>query len=145
MTVKSSGFGLARNVTSFWLTNRDHTSAVIYMRDLDGRYLQVTDSVARALGCTPEEAVGRHPSEHLSGERLSEMLADDEALRAGDGPISQELTVKHADGTDREYYVVKWPVHDENGAIAAFGAFSLDVTEHKRAERRIRELLGSAS
>jgi PAS domain S-box-containing protein len=119
--------------------------AALSLRDLDGRYLQVTDSVARALGCTAEDAVGRHPSEHLSGELLSQMLADDEALRAGRGPISQELTVKHADGSDRDYYVVKWPVHDENGAVAALGAFSLDVTERKQAERRIRELLESAS
>jgi PAS domain S-box-containing protein len=119
--------------------------AALSLRDLDGRYLQVTDSVARALGCTPEEAVGRHPSEHLSGELLSQVLAEDEALRGGHGPISQELTVKHADGSDRDYYVVKWPVHDENGAVAAFGAFSLDVTERKQAERRIRELLESAS
>jgi PAS domain S-box-containing protein len=119
--------------------------AALSLRDLDGRYLQVTDSVARALGCTPEDAVGRHPAEHLSGELLSQMLADDEALRAGDGPISQELTVKHPDGSDRDYYVVKWPVHDENGAVAALGAFSLDITERKQAERRVRELLESVS
>jgi PAS domain S-box-containing protein len=119
--------------------------AALSLRDLDGRYLQVTDSVARALGCTPEEAVGRHPSEHVGSEQLSQMLADDEALRAGHGPISQELTVKHPDGSDRDYYVVKWPVHDENGAVVALGAFSLDVTERKLAERRVRELLESAS
>jgi PAS domain S-box-containing protein len=121
-----------------------HIPAALSLRDLDGRYLQVTDSVARALGCTPEDAVGRHPAEHLSGELLAETLADDAAIQAGSGPISREVTIKHADGSDHDYYVLKWPVHDEDGAVAAFGSFSLDITERNQSERRLRELLESA-
>jgi PAS domain S-box-containing protein len=117
--------------------------AALSLRDLDGTYLHVTDSVARALGCTPEDAVGRHPSEHLDGERLTEALSDDDSLRAGEGPIAREVTVKHADGTDHSYYVLKWPVHDENGSVAALGAFSFDITERNQAEQRMRELLKS--
>jgi PAS domain S-box-containing protein len=118
--------------------------AALSLRDLDGCYLHVTDSVARALGCTPEDAVGRHPSEHLSGELLTQTLADDVAIRAGSGPISREVRTKHADGTEHDYYVLKWPVHDEHGAVAALGAFSLDITERKQSEERIRELLEPA-
>ena len=119
--------------------------AALSLRDLNGRYLHVTDSVARTLGYTAEDMVGRHPSEHLDGERLAMTLADDKALRAGSGPISREVTVKHPDGSDHEYYVVKWPVLDENGAVAAFGAFSLDITERKQTEKRLKDLLESAS
>lgn len=118
--------------------------AALSLRDRDGRYLHVTDSVARALGCTPEDAVGRHPSEHLSGPQLTETLADDQAILSGSGPISREVTVTNADGSDRDYYVLKWPVHDENGNVAALGAFSLDITERNRSEQRIRELLEPA-
>jgi PAS domain S-box-containing protein len=118
--------------------------ASISVRDLEGRYLHVTDSVARALGCTPEDAVGRHPAEHLSSELLAQTIADDQAMLSGNGPISREVRVKHADGSDRDYYVLKWPVHDENGTVAALGAFSLDITERKQTEQRIRELLESA-
>jgi PAS domain S-box-containing protein len=117
--------------------------AALSLRDLDGRYLHVTDSVARALGYTPEDAVGRHPYEHLDGELLSQALADDHALRAGSGPIARELAAPHPDGTDHNYYVLKWPVHDENGKVAALGAFSIDITERNQAELRIRELLKS--
>ncbi|HYB25511.1 MAG TPA: PAS domain S-box protein [Solirubrobacteraceae bacterium] len=107
--------------------------AALSLRDLDGRYLHVTDSVARALGCTPEDAVGRHPSQHLHGELLAQTLADDDTMRAGGTPLSRDLTVTHADGSDHDYYVIKWPVHDHTGAVAAFGAFSLDITERNHA------------
>jgi hypothetical protein len=64
-------------------------------------------------------------------------------LRAGHGPIAREVTAKHADGSDHTYYVLKWPVHGEDGDIAALGAFSLDITEGNQAEQRMRELLKS--
>lgn len=114
-----------------------HIPAALSLRDLDGHYLHVTDSVARALGRSPDDVVGRHPSEHLSGEQLNDVLADDAAMQAGGGPISRELTLRHADGSERDYYVLKWPVHDENGAVGAFGAFSLDITERMQTERAL--------
>ena len=118
--------------------------AALSLRDLDGRYLHVTDSVARALGCTPEDLVGRRPSEHLSPELLETTLADDETIHTDGVTISRELTVKHADGSNHEYYVLKWPVLDENGTVAAFGAFSLDITEQKHAEQQLQNLLAPA-
>jgi PAS domain S-box-containing protein len=105
--------------------------AALSLRDRDGRYLHVTDSVARARGSTPEAMVGCHPSEHLSGELLEQTLADDDAVRATGETLSREVTVRHADGSDHDYYVLKWPVLDENGVVAAFGAFSLDITDRK--------------
>ena len=42
--------------------------AALSLRDLDGRYLEITEPAARALGHTPEEMVGRHPSQHLDAE-----------------------------------------------------------------------------
>jgi PAS domain S-box-containing protein len=105
--------------------------AALSLRDLDGRYLHVTDSVARAIGRTPEDMVGHHPSEHLTGELLTQTLADDETMRATGETLSREATVRHADGSEHDYYVVKWPVMDENGEVAALGAFSLDITDRK--------------
>jgi PAS domain S-box-containing protein len=105
--------------------------AALSLRDLEGRYLHVTDSVARAMGRTPEDLVGHHPSEHLSGELLDQTLADDEAIRATGDPITREATLRHADGSEHDYYILKWPVMDENGAVAALGAFSLDITDRR--------------
>ena len=106
--------------------------AALSLRDLDGHYLNVTDSVARAVGRTPEDMVGRHPSEHLGGEALAATLADDEAIRSNGGTITREVRIQHADGTEHDYYVLKWPVLDEAGAVAAFGAFSLDLSERRQ-------------
>jgi len=118
--------------------------AAMSLRGLDGRYLQVTDSVARALGCTPEDLVGRHPSEHLDPNALAQTLEDDDTMRVAGAAISRELTVTHADGSEHDYYVVKWPVLDHKRNVAAFGAFSLDITDRKHAEHRALQLLESA-
>lgn len=113
--------------------------AALSLRDLDGRYLHVTDSVARALGRTPEDMVGRHPAEHLSGEILEQTLADDEAIRATGETISREVSIKHADGSDHKYYVLKWPVLEVDGKVAALGAFSLDISDYRQLAQRAEE------
>jgi PAS domain S-box-containing protein len=105
--------------------------AALSLRGLDGSYLHVTDSVARAHGRTPEDMVGRHPSERLSPDQLAETIADDEAVRVSGQTISRELTFRHADGSDHDYYVLKWPVLDDSGAVAAFGAFALDISDRR--------------
>jgi PAS domain S-box-containing protein len=118
--------------------------AALSLRDLDGRYLHVTDSVARAIGSIPDDVVGHHPSEHLTPELAAQTLADDQNMRAGAASISRELAVRHADGREHQYYVVKWPVLDRDGKVAAFGAFSLDITERKHAEQPAPQPLESA-
>ena len=46
--------------------------------------------------------------------------------------------MKHADGSEHTYYVLKWPVLDADGAVAAFGAFSLDITERQKDDSPTR-------
>ena len=75
---------------------------------------------------------------------LAQTVADDELMTTGGDAISRQVTIKHDDGTDHSYFVVKWPVLDQSDAVTGFGAFSLDITERKQAEQRVLDLLESA-
>jgi PAS domain S-box-containing protein len=118
----------------------DHAPAGLTLRDLDGRYVLVNEYVARSLDSTAHELSGRDPAEHLSAERAARVRAEDEEMIRSRQPVTQEVRVPHADGTDHTDYVVRYPVLDDHGEVSGFGAFSLDITERKRAEREIHEL-----
>jgi len=129
----------------------DHAPYGMSLRNLDGRYLHVNQIVARALGMTPEELVGRDPSEHLDQRTAVSIRAEDAEMRRTGEPISQDLRVTLARGGEHDFYVLRYPVFDERGEVSAFGAFSLDVTDRKQAERealdaerRFRMLLEAA-
>jgi PAS domain S-box-containing protein len=129
----------------------DHAPYGMSLRDLDGRYLHVNQIVAEALGMTPQEFVGRDPAEHLDPRTGASVRAEDEEMRRTGEPIAQDLRLTLADGGEHDFYVLRYPVFDERGEVSAFGAFSLDVTDRKHAERealdaerRFRMLLEAA-
>ena len=129
----------------------DHIPAGLSLRDLDGRYLHVNRIVSDALGAEAEQLVGRHPADHHAPSVAGEIRAEDQMMLRTGMPVTQDYQTTHADGSARDYCVVKYPVRDEQDQIVGFGAFSLDVTESKRvehelriAEQRLRMLLEAA-
>ncbi|MGO9751853.1 MAG: PAS domain S-box protein [Solirubrobacteraceae bacterium] len=115
----------------------DHVPAGMALRGLDGRYLRVNASVARALGAAPHELVGREPAEdHDPAAGALIRAQDEEMLRTG-RPLTQDQSVRHADGSEHDYLVLRYPVLDDHKRVSAFGALSLDVTDRTRAEREL--------
>lgn len=116
----------------------DHVPAGLSLRDLDGRYLQVNHFVAHSLGTTVEALSGRHPADHLDAEAAARIRSEDREILSSRQPVVRDISVPLADGGERDYHVVSYPVLDEHGAATAIGAFVLDITERKRAEREAR-------
>ncbi len=115
----------------------DHVPAGMALRGLDGRYLHVNESGARALGAAPQELVGREPAEHHDPAAAALIRAQDEEMRRTGRPLTQDQRVTHADGSEHDYLVLRYPVLDDQRRVSAFGALSLDVTDRRRAEREL--------
>ncbi|MGO9902753.1 MAG: PAS domain S-box protein [Solirubrobacteraceae bacterium] len=115
----------------------DHAPAGMALRGLDGRYLHVNASAARALGAAPQELVGREPAEDHDPPAAALIRAQDEEMRRTGQPLTEDQSVTHADGSEHDYLVLRYPVLDDQGQVSAFGALSLDVTDRRRAEREL--------
>jgi diguanylate cyclase (GGDEF)-like protein/PAS domain S-box-containing protein len=113
----------------------DHAPVTMSLRGLDGRYMRVNEFVARSFGARAEELVGRHPSGHHDPATAARIQADDAEMVRSREPIVQEFQVALPDGRMTDHHVVRYPVLDERGEVIAFGAFGLDITERKQAER----------
>jgi len=83
--------------------------------------------------------IGTDPAEHHDPQTGTSIRAEDEQMRRSGEPITQDLRITLADGGEHDFYVLRYPVFDERGEVSAFGAFSLDVTDRKRAEREALE------
>jgi len=114
----------------------DNTPAVIFLKDLDGRYLFVNRQFLKINRVSSEDAVGKTvfdiaPKEHaeIAHGHHQKVLATQRALEI-------EETIIHPDGP-RTYLAVKFPIRDASGKIHATGGVSTDITESKQAQEEL--------
>lgn len=125
----------------------EHTSACVYVKDRDGRYLLVNPPMARALGRPASELVGSTASDLFGPEDADALRDHDREALARSGPIEHDDIVV-IDGERRFLHTVKFALCDESGDPFAVCGISVDVSEQRgareallRAEERFRGLV----
>ncbi|WP_461025322.1 SpoIIE family protein phosphatase [Streptomyces heilongjiangensis] len=140
-----------RLATSRWSQEfMDHLPALVFIKDLEGRYTAANAEFERATGLPRDEIVGR-----LTQEVLSPRFA--EAARAADAEMlargSAVHRVDHITIDDRAhiYSTTLFPLPDQNGRPHAVCGISVDETakvaahqQVERAHQRFRDLMESA-
>jgi PAS domain S-box-containing protein len=117
----------------------DHTSAVIYMRDADGRYLLVNREYERLFRLRRQDIVGLTDHDLFEPDIADEFRANDLRALARGVPVQVEEQAPGDDGM-RTYVTVKFPLTDATGHAYAICGISTDITERKRAEEEVRRL-----
>lgn len=117
----------------------DNTSAVIYMRDLDGRYMVVNREYERLFGLRRADIVGLTDHDLFSPEIADAFRANDLRAAASGGPVQMEEIAPGDDGP-HTYITVKFPLLDSVGQAYAVAGISTDITGRKRAEEQVRRL-----
>jgi hypothetical protein len=117
----------------------DHISAVIYMRDLDGRYMAINQAYERLFDVRREEIVGLTDHDLFPAEIADEFRANDLRAASSGGPVRMEEVAPGEDGP-HTYITVKFPLLDSAGQPYAVCGISTDITDRKRAEERVHQL-----
>jgi len=126
----------ARQVTRWWQTTFDAIGDGVMLLDRHARILQANEAMAALMNAKAEELVGRPgvpafpdvapPADGWPSER---------ALRG------RERASSEIEKEGRWFEVVADPVLDEAGEVSAVVRTVKDITERKRAEARMNELL----
>jgi PAS domain S-box-containing protein len=115
----------------------EKSSAIIYIKDLQGRYMLVNERFRLTLPAGAPEPIGQDDVHIYAGKAASQLRANDrEVLDTGHARAYEETVPDHT-GEERTYLSEKFPLIDEHGHIWALGGVSTDITERKRGEREL--------
>jgi PAS domain S-box-containing protein len=119
----------------------NHNSpSLIYVKDLEGRYLMVNEAFERSVGRPESELIGRS-DEIFSPELATVWRAADDRAREG----RYEVEEVRDDPDGRHYFQsIKFPVRNAEGVIYATCGVSLDVTELKRTNAALAKTRDAA-
>jgi PAS domain S-box-containing protein len=111
----------------------DNSPAVIYMKDLEGRYL-LTNRRHEVLFHVPRDQVRGKTDLDIFPESIARAFQsnDRKVLEAGRAMEWEEVAL-HDDGP-HTYISVKFPLHDPAGKIYALCGISTDISQRKQAE-----------
>lgn len=115
----------------------DHTRAVIYLKDLDGRYLLVNRRWETVFGMTADQVIGKTLRDIFPQTVAEEFFGNDRQVLDADGPVQFEEQFPHHDGI-HTYLSLRFPLRDQSGAPYGVCGISTDISERKRAEDALR-------
>ncbi|WAS95750.1 sensor histidine kinase [Nannocystis punicea] len=119
----------------------DNTTAVICLKDLDGRFLLVNRRYAELLHLEAESMCGKTDYDYFSREEADVFRASDLRVLRENRPLEFEEDLELDDGL-HTYLSLKFPVADPAGRTCAICLISTDITTRVCAEReRDRALL----
>ncbi|MDD4938627.1 MAG: PAS domain S-box protein [Candidatus Omnitrophica bacterium] len=116
----------------------DNTPHLIYILDLERRFLIANKAVAETVGVRPEELIGKRREEVMPPEFARNHDANDQQVIKKRSPMQFE---EQADfkGRTTTFLSSKFPLFDSRKRIYAVAGISSDITDRKKAEDSLKE------
>ena len=115
----------------------DRAPAVIFAKDLDGRYIIANAEFLSIFGLRKEQVIGEANENLFPDEFITEIKAFETSAADREDGTAVELTAPTANG-ERAFLGVIFPLRADSGAIYAYCTILADITERKKAEIGLR-------
>lgn len=113
----------------------DHSPAVIFLKDPDGRYLLCNEAFARFCGRPAADIIGRRDEDLFTPVAAQRARENDARVLQAGTPMEFEET-RCEPGDARVLLAHKFPLVDDEGRTYALCGISTDITDRKAAENQ---------
>ncbi|MGE5621459.1 MAG: PAS domain S-box protein [Candidatus Bathyarchaeota archaeon] len=116
-----------------------NSTDLIFVKDLEGRYLFMNQAVARFVGKPLTELLGRSDGDLLAPSEAAALKANDRRVVAENRVFTQEEELMSPQGPIT-FLTTKGPMQDADGRIVGVFGIAHDITLRKQAETQVRQL-----
>ncbi len=120
-----------------WMRN---LPSVAFAKDLDGSITYVNPAFEQLFGLEPGEILGKTDFDLYAGfpETAESMRANDRKVLKEGRPLTLAETAV-ADGQERHFVSVKFPVRDGEGKIVSVAGIATEITDLRATEKALQE------
>ncbi len=116
----------------------DNTTSVIYLKNLQGKYIFINRQYQDLFHITKEEIVGKTDYDIFPGEMADAFRANDQKVIKARAPLEMEEVALHDDGP-HTYISIKFPLFDSNGTLYGVCGVSTDITDRVKSKEALQE------
>lgn len=114
----------------------DNTTAVIYVKDIGGRFMLVNRQFETLFHTTREAAIGKSDYDLFPENLAHQYIANDQRVVESAKALEFEESSLQ-DDSEHIYLSVKFPLLDPVGEVSGLCCIATDITERKIAEREL--------
>ena len=118
----------------------DFAPIVIYVKDIEGRYILANRSFSEVVGVPKEKIIGKTDHDLFAPDLVDKFRSNDSWILKENKELEIEEIVPHK-GKLNTYFSIKFPLNDSKGKPYAVCGISSNITERKEEEARKIELL----
>ena len=116
----------------------DNSSAIIHVKDLNGRFLLVNRKFEEVVGLRSQEILGKTSFDLFPRNASAFHAGDRRVIETGRPSETEEILT--TDRGDRVFLATKSLLSDETGKPYALFGISAEITDRKQAESDLREM-----
>jgi formate hydrogenlyase transcriptional activator len=114
----------------------NNSTAIIYLKDPEGRYIRVNREFESLFGVNRREVLGRTDCDLFPKDVADQFRTHDRQVMQGGKPLEFEEVAPHEGGA-HTYISIKFPLLDAAGIPYAVAGISTDITERKQAQEAV--------
>ncbi len=111
----------------------DNATAVVYIKDIQGRYTFINRQFESLFHIKMDEIKGKTPYDCFPKEIAASHIENDQKVFESKIPMQFDEMATHDEGI-HSYLSVKFPLFDPDGTVYAVCGISTDITERKQIE-----------
>ena len=116
----------------------DTSTAIIYVKDLEGKYLLINRRFETLYHVKREEVIGKTDHDLFPKEIADAFRSSDQRTLEAGAPMEWEEVAPHDDGI-HTYIANKFPLYGARGVPYAVCGFSTDISDRKKLEEGLRQ------
>ncbi|MCA9386524.1 CHASE domain-containing protein [Candidatus Dojkabacteria bacterium] len=115
----------------------NNTSALIYLKDLEGNYLFVNKSFLETLDLKYKQLLGRRTIDLFDEEIAKQILVNENKAIESQSEVKTEEKLPTLDNGIVTYTTIKFPLIDETGEVYGVASISTNIEDRKEFEEEL--------